>query len=141
MQRNTKTVLEFLRIGDRFYKNGDNKKRIMEVHTKQPFKTIVIDPNMIEQYRLKMALLKRNDIAVVFIRHTKPLPGDECFIEDLVEGDIFRKPSFGHLVDEYKLIAPGHDFYDVAPIGDTLLMEKAGRLATVIFVRHKEVKA
>jgi len=69
MERNTKTTLGALQLGDRFYKAGDKNKRVWEVNEKFINATIAHNPNFLPQYRFQSATRIVNTTPVIFLRH------------------------------------------------------------------------
>jgi hypothetical protein len=142
MQRKTHTTLDNLRIGDRFT-YGSNKTDVWEVVQRFGNNTEVNQREAHGKWKMKFNIIKRSSTQVYFLRHTKPLNGDECFIEDLQEGDVFWKPD--NVMIEYVVIDKGHEFSKVRKMYDKQCKEPemAGRLASVFFVRQgsKEVKS
>ena len=136
MQRKTQTTLGELRIGDRFVYNARRVDpwQVMaraDKNGKVAVNQINYDGKPIHRHDD----LKKKSTTVVFLRHTVILPQEECFLEDLNEGDIFRMKD--DAVFEYELQKKGHDFYDVRRL-DQAAPFKGGRLATVILIRKKE---
>lgn len=132
MERKTITTLGKLRIGDRFvFSSGQDK--VYQV-TQIPggskvYYNVVIDGVPQQRYdecKSKLA-------PVLFLRHTQPEPGDQCFIEDLKPGDVFLYS--GNAVTEYTMLETGVAYYKVRPVYLSAGFEYAGRLATVVFVR------
>ncbi len=94
MKRQTKTQLGFLRIGDRFYFLTDKIPVVREVtnHLR----------NRVKYNKIKSTTGRKSwwfdrsraiETPVMFIRHTQLLPGDECFMHELTDGDVFTKPG------------------------------------------------
>lgn len=135
MQRKTLTTLKELRIGDSFvFVKKDQPWRVMARADKSGKVAInqVINYNPVHKYDE----LRKGNSQVIFLRHTIPVPGEECFIEDLVPGDVFHKTD--DIIHEYVVVKRGENFWDVRRM-DCAAPEKAGKLAAVVFVRHKEV--
>lgn len=137
MQRKTQTTLGELRIGDRFVMPNGNIAFQVTARADKKGRVaynLVVDGKIINRYDT----LKNKATPVVFLRHTIPLPQEECFLEDLNEGDIFCMPD--NVILEYVLVQKGKDFYTVRRL-DQAAPIKGGRLATVLFIRKKgEVK-
>lgn len=99
MQRNTTTTFGELRQGDRFYFVGDSDKKAYQLtEQKRSGKSsynIVVNGENAWQFDRQAA----GNRPVVFLRHTKPLPGEECLLSDLKEGDMFFFPE--DVVSEY----------------------------------------
>lgn len=134
MQRKTTTTLNELRIGDRFVYPGGNVSYQVTAKADKTGKVAInqfANGKQVNRYDT----LKRKTTTVLFLRHSIPLPQEECFIEDLQAGDIFCKPA--DIVHEYEIVNRGHEFYAVRRL-DCASIEMAGRLATVIFIRKKE---
>lgn len=72
MERNTKTILDDLQVGDRFYKSGDNAKTVYEVIEKTLTKIVCAEPAKLPQakqvWQLQKRFLPRTDI--IFLWHT-----------------------------------------------------------------------
>ncbi|MFL5811411.1 MAG: hypothetical protein ACJ749_17945 [Flavisolibacter sp.] len=141
MERNTLTTLGLLRIGDRFtYPKRVDVWQVMSKTSNQvfvnqisPFKNATI-----HQYDE----MKRASTQIKFIRHTKPLPGEEVLVKDLTEGDMF------HFADEiekdFVITKPEFEIsywmkWAVAEDGECRIVDDSGY---VVFVgRKEEVKA
>ncbi len=135
MDHKTLTTIGELRIGDSFvYKStrtdvwrvmalADKKGRVAvnQVHNGKPIH--------------KYDELIRSKKTVMFLRHTIPVPGEDCFIEDLQPGDVFFQPD--DIIHEWVIMETGHDFYKVRRT-DQAGPGYAGRLAKVVFVKHKD---
>lgn len=149
MQTKTHTTLSELRIGDAFvFANRYPKTSEIWRVTARADKNGRVAVNQVDGVTKKLVHryddLKRASVRVVFIRHTVPVAGEECLIDDLKEGDIFyRVMKVGdtdvEMVDqlhEWELVKHGHMFSDVRRL-DEAAGGKAGRVAKVVFVRHK----
>ena len=96
MERNTQTTLGQLRDGDRFYFSSDHKKVSWEVKEKAGATQVLINnPNRPTRFPIP----KNKNLAVVFLRHTVPVPGDECQVEELSPGAMFYFPD--DVITEY----------------------------------------
>jgi hypothetical protein len=101
MQKKTITSLGELRTGDRF---TYSVKRL-DVWQVMEKKGNHIEVNQMLPGglpRLKYNEKKNSKTSVVFLRHTDPLPGEECFIEDLKIGDVFFRPN--DIITEYEML-------------------------------------
>ena len=99
MKRKTVTTLSELHEGDRYiYKNKSEIFEVMKKDGNHIEVNEIVNEKPIYKYNVK----KNGKTAVVFLRHTKPLPGEECFIEDLHPGDVFWKAD--DLITEYELL-------------------------------------
>lgn len=139
MKTKTLTTLGELREGDRFtYLKRLDVWQVMTVLPRGKFEVNQVDP-VTKRQRFKYHDVKSANTQVVFLRHTRPKPQEECFIEDLKPGDVFFKPD--DVVTEYvllgKLKEPA-DMYGLRKLhdkeGKDLMMTKG--LTTVVFVRR-----
>lgn len=135
MNRNTPTTLGALRIGDRFT-YGARRTDVWQVMARADTNGKVA-VNIVENGKTLQRHddLKKKDTKVIFLRHTVIQPGEECFLEDLAEGDFFKINADD--VFEHVLVKKGAQFFDVRRT-DCAACIKGGRLATVIFTRKKE---
>jgi hypothetical protein len=136
MNRNTITAAGSLRLGDRFYKAGDSKKRTFEVIEKYNEAIKCVEPHLSAEQRDIWQLQKRfrASTEVVFLRHTRPEPGEDCLIDDLRPGDIFH--LFGDIITEFectekkdgkKIVCFSYPFFEKAiePGTTVILIKKA----------------
>ncbi len=148
MQQNTITKLSSLRIGDSFVfitRNWINKKvdystgswQVMALADKAGYVAVNQVSEVTRLPLRKKDYLKQKNLQVKFIRHTKPVAGEKFFLVDLEEGDIFKMVDDD--VHEYVLQKKHSHFYDVRKTSEAACI-KGGKYATVIFLRHKEVK-
>ena len=87
MERNTQTTLAELRVGDRFVFVGRVDKWQV---TQQELKYSLINaPGLGGKLIYSHDKKEKNTKVVVFLRHTMPLPGEKCLLEDLKNGDTF----------------------------------------------------
>lgn len=137
MERRTMTTLGELRIGDRFVypKRGD----AWHVTTKADRKgRVAVNQDKADgSLAHKYDDLKKATTPVLFLRHGKPLEGEECFISDLNAGDIFHQ--LDDIIHDYEMKEKGHHFSKVRRL-DQAAHIMAGNMATVILVKRKEVK-
>lgn len=134
MNRKTITQLVELREGDRFvFKNRADVWEIMKKEGNHIEVNQMLNGIPVYKYNFK----KPGHASVMFLRHTKPLPGEACFIEDLNEGDVFCKPE--DVVTEYEVVTKGHTFSKVKLVYDKECEspQMAGIVAEVILVRRK----
>jgi hypothetical protein len=134
MNKRTITQLNQLREGDRFvYKNRVDVWEIMKMEGNHIEVNQVLDGKPVFRFNTK----KPGHVTVMFLRHTKPLPGEKCFIEDLNEGDVFLKSH--DVIEEYEIVAKGNQFSKVKKVFDKgcEAPEMAGMVAEVILVRRK----
>jgi hypothetical protein len=137
MQRKTITTADQLREGDRFT-FGPKRLDVWQVMSKtgkhiecnQPL------PNGTPALKYNDKISGRK--SVMFLRHTKPMPGEECFIEDLEPGDIFYKHD--DIITEY--VAKGKMFSMPGMFGlnkvtdlDSTDTQMTHGLTSVVFVR------
>lgn len=137
MQRKTLTTLGELRIDDRFVypKRGDvwcvtakaDKNKRVAVNQKKD------DGSFIFKYDE----LKASSTRVLFLRHGKPLEGEEAFICDLEVGDTFK--MIGDDVHEFVLQKKGNQFAQVRRL-DQAAHFMGGNMATVILLKRKEAQ-
>jgi hypothetical protein len=102
LKANTITTLGELRDGDRFVFQGKNE--VWEVTGNPsngyvPFNQFVADG--VKKNRHDD--LKKINKDVKFLRHTKPLEGEEWALKDLKVGAVFCRPT-GNITHEYRLI-------------------------------------
>lgn len=133
MNPKTPTTLGQLRIGDSFvYPKRVDPWRVTARADKNG-KVAVNQWNAgTEKWIHKFDELKKQSTAVLFLRHTIPVPGEECMIDDLNPGDVFYRPD--DVVHEYVMVKRGIQFSDVRRIDEAACI-KAGVAAKVIFVR------
>lgn len=141
MKRHTNTILNNLRPGDRF-----------QFHTDKPdvsHEFIGLKKNGRGKYnKIKTGTGKHawwfnrskpGLTPVKFIRHTQLLPGDECFIYELNEGDVFHRPGD----PKYREMRRGKDRPDkqvnVRYVGQAVWLHTSP-LTTGIFVRRASLK-
>jgi hypothetical protein len=100
MQRNIITELGKLHEGDRFaYLKRVDPWIVMDTRgTKVAVNQLDPDGSRIHKYDD----FKSPGIQVRFLRHTKPLPQEECIVNDLQPGDVFFENS--NVVREWKVI-------------------------------------
>lgn len=130
MQDKTKTTLGELRNGDSFtYLNKKDVWRKIDSNHKW---VMVNQVNATTKQLIHVQhQLKRKDTDVVFLRHTVPVPGEICFVEDLKEGDIFKSIEHNQ---EFIVTKPAYPFYTV--VNNNGQEAKAGNLLQVIFIKH-----
>lgn len=88
MKRRTATQLSELHEGDRYIvKHKPGIYQLMKKEGKNIEVNEIENDTPIHKYNIK-GNAKQN---VIFLRHTKPEPGEECFIEDLSPQDVFYK--------------------------------------------------
>jgi hypothetical protein len=135
MERKTMTTLGELRIGDSFtfLKRADVWNVTARADKKGKVAINQLDDN--KKPLLKYDELKKASTEVLFLRHTIPVPGEECFICDLNEGDIFYKPD--DIIHDFEMVKRGHFFYEVRRL-DQMASIRAGKMAVVIFVRKND---
>lgn len=134
---NHKTVcrLDELRIGDSFvYLKRADPWRVMARQDKSG--RVAVNQVVNGKPQWKHDELKRGKTTVMFLRHTKPVPGEECFLEDLAAGDKFQRLD-DDLLTEWVVEETGHDFWSVRKMTEAAPV-KAGRLAKVIFLNHRK---
>lgn len=139
MEAKTHTTLAELRIGDSFvYENGYPKRteiwRVMQL----PDSRNRVAVNRINADTRKPILrhdvIKKGSVRVVFIRHTVPVEGQECLLDDLEPGDMCSRPDPDDNAT-YVVIRHGSLYTDLRR-ADGLAPIKASRGARVIFISH-----
>lgn len=87
MQRNTITTLAQLRDGDRFTFVGKEEvwQKTGAYGTQITFNKFTDSGNQVFKYDEK----KLGKTGCRFVRHTVPMPGEDCFVQELKEGDVF----------------------------------------------------
>lgn len=104
MQRQTIATLAELRPGDRF--NYMKRVDVWQV-VKQTSGYTAVNQFMPWKQAVHMHdELKKNTTPVKFLRHTKPLPGDEAMLNDLTVGDVFYTNN--DIMNEYTVIETGY---------------------------------
>ena len=90
MQRNTITTLGQLRVGDRFtfLKRVDVWHVTGQLTSKATINQMMPDGRLIHKYDD----MKAAKTPVKFLKHTEPVPGEECQVQDLKPGDVFYHP-------------------------------------------------
>jgi hypothetical protein len=142
MERKTMAAIEKLREGDRFT-YGPKRLDVWQVMLKNGKHIEVNQPLPNGKSALKFNEKVNPKKTVMFLRHTKPMPGEECFIEDIESGDIFYKQD--DIITEY--VALGKMFSMPGMFGLRKVTDKEGKdtqmthgLSSVVFVRKgKEV--
>jgi hypothetical protein len=134
MEAKTMTTAGELRIGDSFvYPRRTDPWRVVALSDKNGRVAVNQVINGGNKYRHDELI--RAAKKVMFLRHTIPVPGEMCYMIDLVPGDVFHIPD--DLVNEYQ----------VEKVGDlTIRMRRldqaytcnAGIMAKGVFVRHPE---
>jgi hypothetical protein len=97
MQHRTVTTLKELRIGDVFHFPGKDEK--YQVTYQSRTQTGINQPNGKGGLVNKYDSLKPNTKNVVFLRHTRPVPGEQCLFMDLYPGEAFHLPD--DIISEY----------------------------------------
>ncbi len=134
MEHTTITTLGQLRKGDSFLFMKGDRKTVRRVTVPVNQKNMVaINIPIPGGWFNRYDDMKRARTEVMFLRHTIPLPGEECFMEDLKPGDVFFRPE--DIIHEYVVQETGSDFWTVRKMCEAAPI-KAGRLSKVIFVRH-----
>lgn len=133
MTPKTTTTLNELRIGDSFvYPKRVDPWRVTARADKSGRVAVNQWNAGTSSWIWKQDDLKKGKTKVVFLRHTVPVPQEECMIDDLQEGDVFIRPE--DPIHEWILVRHGHIFSDVRKISEAA-PSKAGKMARVIFVR------
>jgi outer membrane lipoprotein-sorting protein len=96
MERNTLTTFGQLRIGDRFYATGDKSKTAYEVTGPKKYNHIM---NGKKSWMYDKDV--KEDRLVMFLRHTVPIHGEQCMVEDLKRNHIFYLPD--DIITEYRV--------------------------------------
>ena len=139
MEPKTHTTLSELRIGDSFvYENGYPKRteiwRVMQLADKRNRVAVNRINADTRKPILRHDVIKKGSVRVVFIRHTVPVEGKECLLDDLEPGDCFCRNDPND-TNTYVLVRHGSLFSDLRR-SDGLAPIKASRGATVIFISH-----
>lgn len=133
MEQKTTAQLKELRIGDSFIiPKREDPWRVMAREDKRG--KVAINQIINGKPVWPQDTLVKGTREVMFLRHTIPVSGEQCFIDDLTVGDVFTRADDIH---EWVLEKHGHAFSDVRRI-DQSAPAKAGRLAIVTFIKHKE---
>ena len=136
MNPKTTTTLAQLRLGDSFvFPKRQDPWRVMARADKSGRVAINQISTADRKPLWKHDELKRGKTEVLFLRHTIPVPGEECLVDDLSEGDLFHMPD--EIIHEYQLVKHGHLFSDVRRT-DQAYCVKGGRMAKVVFIKHKD---
>lgn len=126
------TTLGELRIGDSFvYPKRTDPWRV-RARADRNGRVAVNQLSTSGKWAYKHDELKKAKTIVLFLRHTVPVAGEPCMLEDLDPGDIFLRPEDS--VNEYVLVSKRQLFCDVRKTSEAACI-KAGTMATVIFVR------
>lgn len=105
MERNTITPLGQLRIGDRYCYN--NRIDVWQVMRHTPKGKVAVNQIAFGKPIHKFDEVKAGNILVRFMRHTQPLPGEKCIVEDLQPGDVFFMPE--DIITEYTIVPSRQD--------------------------------
>jgi len=131
MNQRTFTTLGELRIGDRFVFGPARVDVWQVVNQTQKHTEVNQYAKATGRFIHKYDERKKKTTRVLFIRHTVPVPGEEFFMEDLKEGDVFTLPQQS---TQYTVAKTGDVFYTITqPDGSK---GKAGILTKIIFVKH-----
>lgn len=105
MHRNTITTLAQLRNGDRFTLVGKEEvwQKTGAYGSNVTYNKFTDGGKAVLKYDEK----KHGKTSVRFVRHTAPLPGEDCFVQDLKKGDVFFMND--NVVIEYRVT---NIFYD-----------------------------
>lgn len=134
MKHKTVCRLDELRIGDSFvYMKRTDPWRVIARADKSG--RVAVNQVVNGKLQWNHDELKRGKTIVTFLRHTVPVPGEECFLEDLVAGDVFQRPE-DDLLTEWVVVETGNDFWTVRKTTEAA-PGKAGKFAKVIFLKHK----
>lgn len=136
MKRNTLTSINQLRFGDRF-RNPKNVD-VWEVVTVTDKVVTVNQPGLGGVFMHLHHEMRKGTTEVIFLRHTKPLPGEECLVQDLQVGDVFHKTD--DIITEYTLTKPDFKIkywhrYAIAANGEEITLDDND---VVCFVRKAE---
>lgn len=138
MKRQTQTTLGKLRQGDRFYFFTDKQPVVREV---TGFVLGAVKYNKINSRSGKHTRFwdrcQPNDRKVMFIRHTDLQPGDECFMYELKDGDVFTQMNSKKEMRRIKEMRDGQ--IAVRYVGAVAWTHTAP-LTTGIFVRRASLK-
>lgn len=133
MQRKTLTTLNQLRKGDVFvFLKKDQPWRVTGRTDNNRQVTInqFINGNPIYKYDE----MKSGSMQIIFMRHTIPLPGEECYVEDLQPGDVLHKTD--DIINEYEVKERG-DIWSTLRCLQSDKAEMAGKHLTVVFIKHR----
>lgn len=140
MQSKTITTLDQLRIGDSFvYLKRQDPWRVTARADKNG-KVAVNQFNCQSGVDPKNQLYRHDNLVkgsrqVMFLRHTIPVPGEECLICDLEPGDVFQIP--GDTVHDYEIVHQSEAGFATIRRLDQAAPAKAGIHAKAIFIRKK----
>ncbi len=135
----THTTLNQLRLGDsfiylsRFGQRRTDPWRVMALQDKNG--KVAVNQVIDGKTNYKFDELKKGLTKVMFLRHTIPLPNEECLLDDLKPGDEFKMPD--NTFHTWLLVKHGHVFSDVRRTDEAFCV-KGGRAAKVIFIKHKD---
>jgi hypothetical protein len=135
MQRFTQTTLGQLRDGDRF---SFLRKRNEVWQVTGSTKNNVFINRFLHNGKqvLQYDETKRASTPVVFMRHTKPMPGEDCQLCDLQNGDVFY--FLNDVINELLVLRKDAESIVVATADSPQHEGKHSMNETVIFVRHKQ---
>lgn len=141
MKRNTSTIIGNLRVGDRFFFTTD-------IHPPIVREVTAIRPNRIKYNKINPRTGKHTwfwdksrpvETPVMFIRHTQLLPGDECFMHELTDGDVFTRPGDKSHKEMRRVKELRDGQIAVRYVGAAAWMHTS-QLTTGIFVRRASLK-
>lgn len=140
MRRNTPTKLGMLREGDRFYFMSDKKPviRVVIRHARNKVWYNKIKSGTGENawwFNRSRPIEK----PVMFIRHTQLLPGDQCFMYELNDGDVFHKPGDTKYKEMRRVKELPNKQIAVRYVGNPVALHTSP-LTTGIFVRRASLK-
>jgi len=136
MQRHTATTFGELRQGDRFYFVGDKQKIAYQV-TLETLSGKQQSYNQVDAAGKNVWIHDKQapgDKPVIFLRHTRPAPGDEWLLKDLSDGDVFYVD--GDIITEYQVIKNRHGrvIINLTTSGEKDLPDST----VVVFVKKRE---
>lgn len=135
MERNTKTTLGQLRIGDRY--NYLLRCDLWQVVSQKGKETHVNQIMFGENKLHKYDYVKRSSTEVIFLRHTLPLPGERCILCDLKAGDLFHNGDAA--CTQFEFIESKYPIAFVTPYNSPGTTLTFTLFAEVTFISKKEV--
>jgi hypothetical protein len=98
MQWRTLTRLSELRVGDIFHYPKQEEK--FQVTDQTRSHTSINKPDFNGGFISKYDEMVKNTKQVIFLRHTRPEPGEQCLVQDLRPGEVFH--TLSDVITEYE---------------------------------------
>ncbi|KAA2245512.1 hypothetical protein F0L74_06015 [Chitinophaga agrisoli] len=137
MNRNTKTTLSELRIGDRFHFLKDFA--VWQIIEKTRTHVAVNQPKPgteIAAFIHRHHELKKGKTEVIFMRHTELQPGERGLFQDLKPGNVFGLPN--DFIKEYVVTEDGKHAVGINTL-DESGVRNIHATDAVVFIRSNEI--